>query len=99
MLNEEYSQQLINYKTELQALETESKNEIRELNKKIENERTNYLREHEWDAHQSSIAQCQALGNHQAAYFIERDLIFRRDVYKNCIYENKIIFFIHFFSA
>ena len=39
-----------------------------------------YIREHEWDAHQLSIDQCRALGNQQAAYFIQRDLIFRKDV-------------------
>lgn len=50
------------------------------INMKISQERIKYTQEHQWDAHQLSIEQCQALGNHQAAYFIQRDLIFRRDV-------------------
>ncbi len=43
-------------------------------------ERLNYIHQHEWDAHKLSIEQCKSLGNQQAAYFIERDLAFRRDV-------------------
>lgn len=39
--------------------------------------------QHEWDAHQLSIEQCRAIGNQQAAYFIQRDLTFRKDVIEN----------------
>ena len=42
----------------------------------------NYIHQHQWDAHQQSIEQCKSLGNQQAAYFIQRDLTFRKDVRK-----------------
>jgi len=43
-------------------------------------EKLNYIHQHEWDAHQLSIEQCKSLGNQQAAYFVQRDLTFRKDV-------------------
>ncbi|CAF0780260.1 unnamed protein product [Adineta ricciae] len=49
------------------------------LENKLFQARVSYIQEHEWDAHQLSIEQCKALGNHQAAYFIQRDLTFRKD--------------------
>lgn len=49
------------------------------MEQQLFNERLNYIRQHEWDAHQLSIEQCKALGNQQAAYFIQRDLTFRKD--------------------
>ncbi|CAF4746596.1 unnamed protein product [Rotaria sp. Silwood1] len=49
------------------------------IESKLFEERTNYIHQHEWDAHQLSIDQCKALGNQQAAYFIQRDFIFRKD--------------------
>jgi hypothetical protein len=53
------------------------------IDEEILNERIKYIHEHQWDAHQLAIEQCRTLGNHQVAYFIQRDLIFRRDVNKN----------------
>lgn len=53
------------------------------MNRQLLQERLNYVHQHEWDAHQQAIEQCKALGNHQAAYFIQRDLTFRKDVKKN----------------
>ncbi|CAF3538364.1 unnamed protein product [Adineta steineri] len=49
------------------------------IEQKLFEERINYIHQHEWDAHQLSIDQCKALGNQQAAYFIQRDLTFRKD--------------------
>ncbi|CAF0762309.1 unnamed protein product [Rotaria sp. Silwood1] len=49
------------------------------IERKLFEERVNYIHQHEWDAHQTSIDQCKALGNQQAAYFIQRDLTFRKD--------------------
>ncbi|CAF2071959.1 unnamed protein product, partial [Rotaria magnacalcarata] len=49
------------------------------MERKLLEERINFIRQHEWDAHQLSIDQCKALGNQQAAYFIQRDLTFRHD--------------------
>ncbi|CAF4591237.1 unnamed protein product, partial [Rotaria sp. Silwood2] len=49
------------------------------IQSKLFEERINYIHQHEWDAHQLSIDQCQALGNQQVAYFIQRDFTFRKD--------------------
>ncbi|CAF4418918.1 unnamed protein product [Rotaria sp. Silwood2] len=49
------------------------------IESKLFEERRNYILQHQWDAHQLSIDQCKALGNQQAAYFIQRDFIFRKD--------------------
>ncbi|CAF1136833.1 unnamed protein product [Rotaria magnacalcarata] len=49
------------------------------IDRKLFEERINYMHQHEWDAHQLAIDQCKALGNLQAAYFIERDYLFRKD--------------------
>ncbi|CAF0727699.1 unnamed protein product [Didymodactylos carnosus] len=38
-----------------------------------------FVKRHEWDAHLQAIERCKTLGNLQAAYFIQRDLIFRKD--------------------
>ena len=50
------------------------------MERQLFEEKLLYVRKHEWDAHQLSIEQCKALGNQQAAYFIQRDLTFRKDV-------------------
>jgi len=60
------------------------------MKRQLFEERLKYIHQHEWDAHQLSIEQCKALGNQQAAYFIQRDLIFRKDVI------DKIYIHIHF---
>ncbi|UJR35359.1 hypothetical protein I4U23_028116 [Adineta vaga] len=49
------------------------------MERQLFDEKVSYIQQHEWDAHQLSIDQCKALGNHQAAYFIQRDLAFRQD--------------------
>ncbi|CAF5012008.1 unnamed protein product, partial [Rotaria sp. Silwood1] len=49
------------------------------IDQKIFEERINYMHHHEWDPHQLAIDQCKSLGYQQAAYFIERDYIFRKD--------------------
>ncbi|CAF4188508.1 unnamed protein product, partial [Rotaria sp. Silwood2] len=49
------------------------------IERKLFEERINYIHQHEWDAHQLSIDQCKTLGNQQAAYFIQRDFTFRKD--------------------
>ncbi|CAF1139101.1 unnamed protein product [Rotaria sordida] len=49
------------------------------IERKLFEERINYIHQHEWDAHQLSIDQCKTLGNQQAAYFLQRDFIFRKD--------------------
>ncbi|CAF1379311.1 unnamed protein product, partial [Didymodactylos carnosus] len=46
---------------------------------KIFEERVNFIRQHEWDAHRLSIDECRTLSNEQAAYFIQRDWTFRTD--------------------
>lgn len=53
------------------------------MERKLFEERLTYIHRHEWDAHQLSIEQCKALGNQQAAYFIQRDLTFRKEVTKS----------------
>ena len=50
------------------------------MERRLFEERLTYIHQHEWDAHQLSIEQCKALGNQQAAYFIQRDLTFRKEV-------------------
>lgn len=50
------------------------------MERQLFEEKLLYVRRHEWDAHQLSIEQCKSLGNQQAAYFIQRDLTFRKDV-------------------
>jgi len=50
------------------------------IERQLFEERLNYIHQREWDAHQLSIEQCKSLGNQQAAYFIQRDLTFRKDV-------------------
>ena len=57
------------------------------MTEKLYDERINYIRQREWDAHKLSINECKSLDNQQAAYFIQRDLTFRRDVInKNYFY-------------
>lgn len=50
------------------------------MERQLFEERLNYIHRHEWDAHQLSIEQCKSLGYQQAAYFIQRDFLFRKEV-------------------
>lgn len=71
------------------------------MKRQLLQERLSYVHQREWDAHLKSIEQCKALGNQQAAYFIQRDLTFRKDVKNSFLssLEQSLLFFFSFFAA
>ena len=49
------------------------------MRRKLEASNEAYMNKHQWKAHEEAIASCKDAGLEQSAYFLSRDLTFRRD--------------------
>jgi hypothetical protein len=80
-LEKELDEHLSNYETELKKKHKVKSNVRQWLNECVFEKRQKFLNENKYIIHVRSIDECKKQHLHQSAYFIERELIFLKEVF------------------